>query len=1300
MKLFNTLLLFVGIWAAAKAANPPQIKTSLNWEESPQGITLEGQVVEYWSFEGAVASSNPPGLPVFTERFRVDGSGQLSVSIAEANYEPFEWGKAPEAAEQLGASPEFEANVTRHREGYFGKIAFVPIVRRNGQYERLTSFTLKIALRPQPAPQAQRGPNNTDLSKLANGELYKLAIPATGVYKITAAFLTNELGIDLAGVDPGSIRVLGAPGGKLPYYSEAPRQDDLAELPIQIVDGGDGTINGNDYLLFYAQGPDQWRYNEARRQFEMQRNIYDSRNYCFLQILPGNGARISSRLSVSSTAADITTFRDYSRYEPDLINLFKEWTKAQGSGKHWYGDQFRNAREYTYNDIFNFPNIVPGSPVYVQARMALRARVSSSFFTNIGGTELESSRVAAITTINTNSDNINAYAREALLRDSFLAEQEQLPVTVRYPFPQGAGDESEGWLDWVQFNVTRQLAMTGGQMAFRSPESRAFAAVRYQVAQANEGLMVWDVTNPVSPVAQAFNFSGGTLSFGANTDGLIREFVAFDPAQPLLQPEAIGPVPNQNLHGIAEVDMVIVSPPDFEQEALRLAQHRSELSGMTIQIVTPEQIYNEFSGGRAEPTAIRDFSRMLYDRSNRFRYLLLMGDASFDYRDIYGFGGNFVPVYQKENFNPVEAYPTDDFLALLYSGNESDPLSGDLYINVGRLPVKTVQEARNMVDKVIRYDLNPQTYGDWRNRLTFVGDDDDGPGDIAHFRQADDIAEDMQELVPFVNLDKIYLDAFPQESTPGGERFPLATEQLNRSIFRGALAVTYLGHGGPRGWAQERVLNISDILSWDNAMQLPVFVTATCSFTGYDDPELVTAGEEVILNPNGGASALMTTVRAVYANSNERMTRNALTYLLQRDSTTGRPRAVGEAFRLGKNDVSSSFDVNNSRKFSLIGDPSMPVALPRQEVITTAVNGIAISPADTLPIDTLRALQKVTIQGAVLAADGSVDNNFNGIVYPTLFDKAQTVTTLAQGANVPYNYRIQQNVIFKGRASVTNGVFEFSFVVPRDINYTFGAGKISYYAADQARKTDAAGSYEGIVIGGSDPNGITDDQGPQVEVFMNTASFVFGSVVSPNPTLLVRLSDDNGINVVGNSIGHDLEGVLNGNTQNTYLLNDFYESELDDYTRGTVRYPLSQLPEGRHRIEVKAWDVANNSATGFTEFVVAGSAGIALQHVLNYPNPFTDRTCFQFDHNLHNQDLDVLIQIYTVSGRLVKTLEQTVFTDGAIRQGDCIEWDGRDDFGDQLARGVYLYKVKVRGAGIGSIGRSGESDFEKLVILK
>ncbi len=601
-----------------------------------------------------------------------------------------------------------------------------------------------------------------------------------------------------------------------------------------------------------------------------------------------------------------------------------------------------------------------------------------------------------------------------------------------------------------------------------------------------------------------------------------------------------------------------------------------------------------------------------------------------------------------------------------------------------------------MVDKIINYETNPATFGDWRNRIAFIADDEDGN---LHIRDTDSkIADLTEKQYPNFNQEKIYLDAFPQVSTAGGEGFPLATEAIDRNIFRGVLAVNYLGHGGSKGWAQERVLDKDrgDIRQWNNFDKLPVFITATCSFAGFDDRNQVTAGEEVLLTPDGGGIALLTTVRAVFASSNARLVQTVFDTMFTK--INGDLPALGQIMQFGKNS-STIGNGANSRKFMLLGDPAMQLALPRHNVLTTHINGVDVR---TNPADTLRALQKVTIEGEIRDDNGQLLTNFNGEVFPTIFDKEVPYTTLSQDpGSPPFDFTLQKNIIFKGRASVRSGRFQFTFVVPKDINFTFGKGRISYYAADKTSRMDAAGHSEDIIIGGTDTDALADDEGPQVDVFMNSEDFVFGSITNESPTLLVKLTDDNGINIAGNSIGHDLEGILNENTKETIVLNDFYESELDDYTRGEVRYPLSSLKDGRYQIRVRAWDVANNVSEGYTEFVVASSSEVALKHVLNYPNPFVNTTCFQFEHNLANQELDVLINIYTVSGRLVKTLEKRIFADGFIvANNSCIEWDGTDDFGDQLARGVYIYRVHVRAINTGTTERSGESDFEKLVILK
>ncbi|MBV6653337.1 MAG: type IX secretion system sortase PorU, partial [Mameliella sp.] len=687
-----------------------------------------------------------------------------------------------------------------------------------------------------------------------------------------------------------------------------------------------------DYILFYGQGASIWTYNESQRQFFWQQNQYDVANYYFIKVGGSNGQRIAEKTSVSSTSYTTNTYSDYSRFEPEEINILHEWSKTQGAGKQWFGDHFKVAREYTYPDLFKFDNLDQSAPVFVEARLALRSKISSSYTLQIAGQNLESNNASGIPQINTSSDNTSPYARIARVSDSIFINTNESDVTLRYPYPQGSGDDSEGWVDWVQFNVRSNLVFNSGntQTPFRDIKSLDYPNTTFELQNANEGLQVWDVTAPLQPRAQQYSISGGTLRFGTESSAL-REFIAFDPGSTLLTPAAIGQVPNQNVHGITDADMVIIYHPDFEAGALRLAEHRADFNNITIELVTPEQIFNEFGGGRAEPTAIRDFCRMLYDRSGKYKHLLLIGDASFDNRDIYGLGGNYLPSYQDDSLNPVFAYPTDDLYGVLYGTNSNEPLQGDLNIAVGRLPVKTNEELERVIDKIINYDEHANTLGDWRNQLVFVADDGD---DNTHQRDADGIAEDIQEQVPFMNLEKIYLDAFPEESTPGGERYPLATEQLNRSVIKGAFSVTYLGHGGPKGWAQERVLNISDILSWDNKDNMPIFITATCTFTGFDDPTFVSAGEEVMLNPNGGALALMTTVRPVYTGGNKRLTANAMEYILSKDEL-GRPREIGEAYRLGKNATS---DLRNTRKFALIGDPAMPLALPQFNVATTAIN--------------------------------------------------------------------------------------------------------------------------------------------------------------------------------------------------------------------------------------------------------------------------------------------------------------------------------------------------------------------------
>ncbi len=828
-------------------------------------------------------------------------------------------------------------------------------------------------------------------------------------------------------------------------------------------------------------------------------------------------------------------------------------------------------------------------------------------------------------------------------------------------------------------------------MEFRDQNSVGIGNVStFNVSSADGSTIVWDVTDPTNVKQVLGNLNGSTFSFTTQTEAL-KEFVGFKSsatfATPSIPENAV--VGNQDLHASGQPDLVIVTHPTFKSAANRLALQRREQCGSGIVVVEIEHVFNEFSSGTKDVSAIRDYMKMLYDRaagdvSKMPRYLLLMGDGSYDPNSTTD---NFIPTYQSPNsVSPTQSFTSDDYFGILddnEGGSIIDAANPD-YIDVaiGRIPAKNASEANAYIDKIINYESR-NSHGSWRNTITFIGDDEDNN---THFNQALGLAEYVESNYPVYNVDKIFLDAYEQVSTPGGSRYPDVKDAINRRIFSGTLILNYTGHGGINGWAHERIVDVNDVLSWENIDKLPVFVTATCSFSKYDDPAIVSAGEHCLLNPNGGAIALITTVRLVYSGDNATLNSSFLKKLYEFYESERPP--IGKVLMETKNSVLSSTSDINSRKFLLLGDPSMSMAYPQENVFTTHVNNIDV----TTGTDTLKALSKVSIRGDVKDDDGAKLTNFNGVVYPTIYDKAELISTLKNdpGSNQA-QFDLQRNIIYRGKASVTNGEFEFEFVVPKDISYNFGTGKISYYASDNT--VDANGFNNDVIIGGTAENYNTDEIGPQISVFMNDEKFAFGGMTDENPILLVKLQDENGINTVGNGIGHDLTAVLDDETNNTLVLNEYYEADLDQYKSGEVRYPLSEMEAGRHRVTVKAWDVYNNSSDAYTEFVVAESAQLALSHVLNYPNPFTTNTSFHFEHNRPGDALYTQVQVFTVSGKLLKTIERNTISEGY--RVDDISWDGLDDYGDPIGRGVYVYKVKVKS----SLGEAAHK-FEKLVILR
>jgi hypothetical protein len=557
---------------------------------------------------------------------------------------------------------------------------------------------------------------------------------------------------------------------------------------------------------------------------------------------------------------------------------------------------------------------------------------------------------------------------------------------------------------------------------------------------------------------------------------------------------------------------------------------------------------------------------------------------------------------------------------------------------------------------------------------------------LRHLQDAEVVTNTVTAVAPVFDKQKIYLDAFQQESGSGGSRYPLVNQAINNQVLNGTLIWNFAGHGGPRRLAEETILDQDIVNNWNNTNRLPLFITATCDFAPYDNPLINSIGENILVRPKTGAIALMTTTRVVFAFSNRIMNNNYLQFALQPDAN-GRYRSLGDAMKDAKNyTYQTSSDITNNRKFTLLGDPALTLAFPVLKVQPVSINSIPVA-----QIDTLSATEKITIEGEVTDVQGNLLSGFTGNVYPSVFDKPQNVNTLGNDpGSPPTSFSTQTNILFKGKATVNAGKFSFSFKVPKDINYQYGNGKLSLYAEDGAR--DGNGYFTGFIVGGSGINTDNDNAGPQIKPYLNDEKFVNGGISNESPVLILKLSDSSGINTVGTGIGHDIVATLDNDKDQFFILNDFFQGELNSYQQGAVRFQLPEMEPGMHTLKIKAWDVLNNSNEVLLDFVVAKNEELQLSHVLNYPNPFTTRTQFWFEHNKPGLDLVVRLQIFTLTGRVIKTFQKTINTAG--NRSNELEWDGRDEYGDRVAKGVYLYKLSVTAP-----GKLRKEKIEKLVLF-
>ena len=1119
---------------------------------------------------------------------------------------------------------------------------------------------------------AQPGP-----SVLANGPWVKLAITEDGLYRITPEQL-QAMGWNTATLDPATLQLYGYGGGMLPQPLDTFYHQQLPENAIWVVGSDDGRFDNEDYIIFYGQSAHRLRYQPTANGYTLdyEKNLYADTAYYFLTLGQATGKRVATVASAPEAAFAVNHYDDYAVYENDLVNIRKP---ESGSGREWYGETFSEGQSRSFP--LGLSGQVGTKEVSVTISVLGTSTAASSFAVNLNGKALGELDVEPV--VDTKYAAKGSEAQTVFTTDAGSLSGDDLTVGLQY---QGG---RTAYLNRVWVEADRKLAYHQKALSFRSIASTQHTQSTFAIASSSDPLMVWDVTDPLVPINQEVEYDGLHWKFTTATQNLLKEFVAISP-QDLPEPELIGKVTNQNLKDANVPNLVIISPPAFRAEAERLAELRRQHDGLSVQVVTPQQIYHEFSSGRQDVSAIRNYMKYLYDTdSTQLKYLLLFGKCSYDYKNYLPNNTNYVPTYESRNsLHPIFSYSSDDYYAFLEDteGEWKESFAGDhtMDIGVGRLPVTSAEEARTVVDKLIHYATSTSTRGRWRNEVVLVADDGDNN---KHQRDAEQLAQSLDTAHIDYSLTKIYLDAFPQDPLPGGEASEATNFRLERALKRGALIVNFTGHGSETRWTQENIFNVNTIAQLRNYDRLPFFVTATCEFGRYDDPTIISGAEQLVLSDRGGAIGLVTTARPVFSNSN--LLLNKAFYAQVFAQENGEYLAIGEIFRRTKN---NALNGRVNRNFSLLGDPSMTLAYPRDRVALTKPQ--VRQPDGTYLIrDTLAALDQVRLSGQILSGtDQRINTAFNGTVTVEVLDKATTARTLGSDGSA-MQFEERNSVLHRGRAQVRDGRFTLDFVMPKNIVYQAGTGKITSYA--QSGASDAHGADVSFLIGGSRRPSDQDQTPPQVALFMDDTTFVSGGLTGSNTALLVHLADESGISITTTSLGQDLTATLvhqeSGYTLD-WPLDEFYETETDTYQSGVISYPLTNLADGYYTLTLKAGDTYNNFTEAQTEFVV-GAEELQISNAYNYPNPFSRETTFVIDHNRPGDDLSVYIGVVDDQGRLIRTLQQDF--PGSTSRISLPWWGDEATYSDQLLRpGLYIARILVRSL----TDQLGCEKFQKLII--
>lgn len=1074
-------------------------------------------------------------------------------------------------------------------------------------------------------------------SVLNSGKWVKIQVAEDGIYKLTAADLKK---MGFSNLD--KVAVYGYGGWPLDEDFSTTYIDDVPEVAVW---------RGADYLLFYGKGPRKWEYSSSDKSFIHTNNPYSNYGYYFVTEKETTGRTMEKAASAAGATLQVTTFDDYVLHEEELVSV-------NSSGHELYGESFTStlSRDFT----ISVPGITNDEG---KATLSFISRGNGTITMNVDGNALISGSVSVP------SDEYEV-ARELYRERAWMADKGE---TVKVNIGYSTTGHKNVHLNYFRLQMKRQLKVYDNYTFFRSLSARGNAS-RFVIQGADASTLVFDVTDGVNPQQMETSLNGTELSFSIPASASLREFVVVKPSQ-IKAPVTVGEVANQNLHALPQQDMIIIAQPNFTTQAERLAEAHRTKDNLTVRVVTPESIYNEFSSGTPDATAYRRFMKMFYDRktseADAPKYLLLFGDGSFDNRKLTSAWksvdmSNMLLTYQTENSLSSQSYVIDDYFGFLDDADNKKSLQNKkLCLGIGRFPIRTVEQATQMVDKVISYMENKNT-GSWKNNLCFMADDGSNTDGFMteHMEFADQLAGYVESEHPEFLVNKLYYDAYKKDMTAG--TYPDVRSGLQKLLKDGLLLFNYTGHGGTTALSDEKVLTQTDINQFTYT-HLPVWVTATCDFTRFDDLN-TSAGEDVFLNKSSGGIALFTTVRVAYSRPNFPINDNVIRNLFERNN--GRRRTLGEVMQATKNTLSSVYKLG----FCLIGDPAVKMAYPEFGMKVTTVNGQSVDGNSI----SFKALEKITVEGEVLDVSGQLVTDFTGIVNPTVKDSKVTVTCLKNSNkddSPAFTFTDYPNTIFIGNDSVRNGKFSFTFTVPKDISYSNLQGKMNLYAVDTESGNEAQGNFDNFIVGGTSDTAETDTIGPEIRaLYLNDTTFVDGGQVNTTPYFVAELWDKSGVNITGSSVGHDMMLVIDESTVLSYNLNSYYELLPGEDGTGIVKFPIPALEPGKHTAEFWVWDILNNSTVRTFTFEVVEGLKPFLFDVIATPGIAREQVTFHLMHNRPESRMRVGIMVYDLAGRQLWKHEESG-TSGLF-ENYTVSWDLTSG-GVRMRPGVYIYRAAI-----------------------